>query len=360
MTVQPSLFGDATAMTVVVSQPYTDRFAEGYKRTSEGIVIMATVATEVRDKYGYRPYIAWLNERFGLKPRMGDNLLAVHKNLLTAKFAVDTDWRAFTPSALYLLAAPSTPESARQEAIDRAEAGETITHQTARDIVDQHEHDDDDDPLTPYEQGIADMYERQIAEAEYESEPEPREAQRQQQTQVITGSSKSNEWYTPAHIIELAREVLGSIDLDPASSPEANETVKATSYCTAQEDGYSQPWGGKDDPITVWLNPPYGKEEGERETNAMRWSRKLIIEHDAGHVKAAILLVKAALGYEWFEQLWYDYPTCLLRKRLSFVRPDGSDDGEAKHATALIYLGEDIDRFRSAFRSIGRVILPEE
>jgi hypothetical protein len=42
------------------------------------------------------------------------------------------------PSALYLLASPSTPESARQEAIERAGQGETITHQSARDIVSNH------------------------------------------------------------------------------------------------------------------------------------------------------------------------------------------------------------------------------
>jgi hypothetical protein len=37
--------------------------------------------------------------------------------------------------ALYLLAAPSTPESARQEAIERAAAGEAITFTTSRAIV---------------------------------------------------------------------------------------------------------------------------------------------------------------------------------------------------------------------------------
>jgi len=200
----------------------------------------------------------------------------------------------------------------------------------------------EDEPLTPYEEAIA-----------------RREIQRQQQIQVITGSSETNEWYTPAHIIELAREVLGDIDLDPASSPEANDTVRAASYCTIQEDGYTQPWGSTDSPTRVWLNPPYGKEDGERETNAMRWSRKLIGEYQAGRVESAILLVKAALGYEWFEELWRLYPTCLLRKRLSFVRADGSNDGQSKHATALLYLGKDIDGFRSAFQPIGRVILPE-
>jgi len=40
--------------------------------------------------------------------------------------------------ALYLLAAPSTPDEARQEAIERAAAGETITHTAAQEIKQAH------------------------------------------------------------------------------------------------------------------------------------------------------------------------------------------------------------------------------
>src|SRR5262249_56141272 len=60
------------------------------------------------------------------------------------------------------------------------------------------------------------------------------------------------EWYTPARYIELAREVLGEIDLDPASSAKAQEIVKAQRYFTLEQDGLIRPWHGR-----VWLNPPY-------------------------------------------------------------------------------------------------------
>lgn len=46
---------------------------------------------------------------------------------------------------------------------------------------------------------------------------------------VTVFSSRSEEYYTPAPIVEAAREVLGGIDLDPASCDMAQETVRAIS-----------------------------------------------------------------------------------------------------------------------------------
>lgn len=50
------------------------------------------------------------------------------------------------------------------------------------------------------------------------------------------------EWYTPSRYIEIARAFLGAIDLDPASSKQAQKTVKAghiagVSASAAAQDG---------------------------------------------------------------------------------------------------------------------------
>ena len=41
---------------------------------------------------------------------------------------------SIAPSALYILSAPSTPNSVREEALKRARAGENITYTTAKEI----------------------------------------------------------------------------------------------------------------------------------------------------------------------------------------------------------------------------------
>jgi hypothetical protein len=88
-----------------------------------------------------------------------------------------------------------------------------------------------------------------------------------------------NEWYTPARYIDAARSVLGGIDLDPATSEFAQSRIRADQFFTAEDDGLTQEWIGR-----VWLNPPYAQPL------IGQFAGKLIEEHSAGHVTAAIML----------------------------------------------------------------------
>jgi hypothetical protein len=97
----------------------------------------------------------------------------------------------------------------------------------------------------------------------------------------LINQSLNHERYTPAKYLEPAREVLGGIDLDPASCEEANKTVGATTFFDKTRDGLLQEWWGR-----VWLNPPYGDLAGA-------FIDKLSEERAAGRVTAAICLVNA-------------------------------------------------------------------
>ena len=92
---------------------------------------------------------------------------------------------------------------------------------------------------------------------------------------------RPNEFYTPPHIIEIARACMGGIDLDPASCALANETVCATTFYSLKQDGLKQPWFGK-----IWLNPPYAKF-------GPAFVIKAVEEIKAGRVQQAIILLRS-------------------------------------------------------------------
>jgi hypothetical protein len=74
---------------------------------------------------------------------------------------------------------------------------------------------------------------------------------------TVRGTEGTGEFerYTPGIYIDLAREVLGAIDLDPATCAQAQQTVRAARFFTEQGDGLQQEWYGR-----VWLNPPYHRQ----------------------------------------------------------------------------------------------------
>lgn len=175
----------------------------------------------------------------------------------------------------------------------------------------------------------------------------PREAFRDVKRNVLH-SSESNEWYTPAQYVDAARELMGGIDLDPATSEQANATVKAKKIYTVDDDGFAKQWKG-----CVWLNPPYGREEGEG-SNQARWTQKLIDEYKAGRVTEAVLLVNAAPANKWFAPLW-EYLVCFTDHRIRFQSPVG-ESSQPTHSNALVYLGKNKDGFIKHFAKFGAIV----
>jgi hypothetical protein len=153
--------------------------------------------------------------------------------------------------------------------------------------------------------------------------------------------SNSKEYYTPARYLAAAREVLGDIDLDPASNDHAQALVRAGAYFTKENDLLKPEWWGR-----VWLNPPYGDLVG-------KFIDKLSIELKAGRVTAAVCLVNAhCTDTDWFKPLW-DGVLCFTDHRIDFA--GGSFNGSS-HGSVSVYFGPDRPKFVSAFRQFGTCV----
>jgi len=163
-----------------------------------------------------------------------------------------------------------------------------------------------------------------------------------------------NEWFTPKKYIDAAREVMGSIDLDPASCIQANQVVKAGCWYGLQENGLEQSWFGN-----VWLNPPYGRinpeKTGQTISYQLLFGQKALREYQAGRIEQAVLLLLGnACFMKWFQPFW-QYPLCFHSGRVGFGTPDGSID-HFGFGTTFVYLGPHEQKFIDVFSKFGRIV----
>lgn len=189
-----------------------------------------------------------------------------------------------------------------------------------------------------------------------------------QAMQVLTSAEHVN-WYTPPMYIEMARTVMGSIGLDPASCHVAQSWIKADDYLTLERefhDGLNTQWHSN-----VWLNPPFD--------NTALWLQKLYSEIQKGNIDQAMVLVNSNHGYKWYEQLWRMLPVCCAEKRIEFITDYDPTaimygtanpyyinthtlmtKGQAKRGQTFAYYGPNVQLFYDTFKTIGRVIVPKK
>jgi hypothetical protein len=186
-------------------------------------------------------------------------------------------------------------------------------------------------------------------------------------SQLINQTSGIVEYYTPVEIIEVARRVMGRIDLDPASSIAANEFVKAERIFTEADDGLAQEWFGR-----CWMNHPFHagwsacNATCQRKTCEKRghiyhdipsnedWVNKLECEYESGRTVEACCITFASTSERWFQPL-AKRPQCYLAPRTNYYLPDGSILKGVSKGSAVTYYGNNVARFAEEFRRLGQV-----
>lgn len=141
------------------------------------------------------------------------------------------------------------------------------------------------------------------------------------QTAEKGGKAATVEWYTPSEIIHS----LGEFNLAPATSLQAiwlNKSAK--DYYTEEDNGLVSGWFGR-----VWLNPPYRNPD-------IRLFMQKMADHGNG-----IALVFNRCDSSWFQDyvLGRADSILFLRKRINFLRPDGTKGDSPGASSVLIAYG---------------------
>ena len=116
------------------------------RRSAEDIIAIGRKLAEVQARLAHGQFLDWLDAEFGWRRSTAYRFLHVADAFATVE---TSQIGKFAPSALYLLAAPATPQTARTEALARAAAGEAITYSQALEIVALHQASSlpEDEPL---------------------------------------------------------------------------------------------------------------------------------------------------------------------------------------------------------------------
>jgi hypothetical protein len=104
------------------------------KRALADVIEIGARLTKCKPICGHNNWLPWLDREFGWEETTARRFMRVHK-LAQSKSGKLPD---LPVSAIYLLAAPSTPEPAKTEIIERAKAGEALRATEVKRVVERH------------------------------------------------------------------------------------------------------------------------------------------------------------------------------------------------------------------------------
>lgn len=188
----------------------------------------------------------------------------------------------------------------------------------------------------------------------------------------------SEDFVSPPEVIAITTALFGGeIELDPASSVNANSVVQATKFFTWENNGLTQSWKSKN----IYLYPPrdillkheqpkdirlFQKTNGFKKSSQrvwlelayQKWLRK---EFNQG----IIFITSAEVALITTQRLNFDFPMCILKERPK-LRRDTKELDKIKNSKVFgfIFYLPPTDKYEEAIRSfydlystLGRVYL---
>ena len=135
----------------IVVQQRTGEIKERLQRSAQDIWEVGQRLTEVRNCLRYGQFDVWLKAEFGWSRRTAYNFINVYETFQERANLAQVN---IATSALYLLASPSTPPEIRNKFLNRAQAGERVTHKELSHVLKQKSSSSQDvspqsQPITP-------------------------------------------------------------------------------------------------------------------------------------------------------------------------------------------------------------------
>lgn len=149
------------------------------------------------------------------------------------------------------------------------------------------------------------------------------------------------DYFTPPELLDAARRAMGDVDLDAASHPIANRTLRVPDYFHINRSAFDHDWYGR-----VWLNPPYG--------NNAPWFERLLTFIENGSVEQLCMLspVWAFTSEQAKPVMERSAATVLLQPTPRFWGNADNRTG-SNHPHAIVYFGTRISEFLTAFAPHG-------
>lgn len=369
-------------------QEHTRRLHELERRTAESLIEMGEHLIAVNEHVGRYQFQDWLKKEFSWSQPTASRLMAVAREFGSRNIQIEY----FARSALYALTTGDVPEEVREAFIGVAEAGRPVRHKDVQEAIAEHRsaeereafletqfvcdecgelfsvevwhcencdhHWSEGDDIckncyVPRHGGDED--DEPAIEGEYVDASDVRTYLGGGPSQKIplgipknvhvSNNSGENEWYTPPQYIDAVREVLGTIDLDPASNPTANGWIQAERYFTKDDNGLAQEWHGR-----VFMNPPYAQPL------IFQFCEKMVGEVAAGRVTEAIVLVNNATETRSWQAMAAECASvCFPQGRIKYFDESGKPANTPLQGQSFVYFGERMARFADVFRRFGVV-----